>query len=122
MSKRIYISLGPTCVPAEILKAADMRSSTLGFDWFRSGDYFISEFFNSDVEEFIVQHVIKPSIALRQCQNPNMLINQTAELEVLKPNFGFNYLYNPHRSYAENTNLEYLKMLPNYMMLFIIIA
>ena len=33
---RTYMSLGPTCVSAEILKAGGLRTCTYGFDWFRS--------------------------------------------------------------------------------------
>ena len=43
LTVKAYISWGPTCVPAEILKASKLRACTFGFDWFRSGSYFVEE-------------------------------------------------------------------------------
>ncbi len=102
-----FISLGPTCVPAEILKAAGLRHCTYGFDWFRSGDFFIESFFNMPCDLFLIQFVNQPAIVLNQNSNPRNQSNQTSELAPYQPKFGFNYLYNPHRDYSDNSTQEY---------------
>jgi hypothetical protein len=102
-----YVSLGPTCLSAELLKAAGFRSCTYGFDWFRSGSHHLKDFLELDLEHFLVKHVYSPNIPLMQNDDPNDLINNTAELAPFEPLYGYQYLYCPHRSYKNSSNLEY---------------
>ncbi len=95
--KTTFISLGPTCVPAEILKAGGLRSCTYGFDWFRSGGFYVKRFLDMDLDDFLQQHVYNPSIPLRQLLNPSELSIGTSEPAPIDPVYGFTYLYNPHR-------------------------
>ena len=44
--KIAFISLGPTCVAAEILKAGGLRTCTFGFDWLRSSYTMLNVFKN----------------------------------------------------------------------------
>ena len=68
--KTIFVSLGPTCLAAEILKAGDMRSCTYGFDWVRSGSFFVKEFLNIPTSLFIEKYVKQPCIPLKQNEDP----------------------------------------------------
>jgi hypothetical protein len=93
-----YVSLGPTCLPAEILKAGELRSCTFGFDWFRSGEYFIRKFLSSsDSFRFVDDCVLNPHIPLVQTANPDVFNSHTAEIAKAPTLYGFDYLYNPHR-------------------------
>ena len=107
--KEQIVSLGPTCVPAEILKSASLRDCTYGFDWFRSGDYFLEVFFNQLLENFLHRCVFTPSIPLRQESCPTKTNSFTSDVEPIEVQFGFNYLYNPHRDYSQKDNLDYFR-------------
>lgn len=97
-----YVSLGPTCLPAEILKAGKLRSCTFGFDWFRSGEYFISKFLSSsDSSRFVDNYVLNPHIPLVQTTCPDTFNSHTAEIAKAPTLYGFDYLYNPHRPLYE---------------------
>lgn len=102
-----FISLGPTCVPAEILKASSMRSCTYGFDWFRSGGYFIKQFLKLDLHHFLHRYVYNPCIPLSQLSQPSLSSVHTAEPSPIEAVYGFPYLYNPHRDYSEQSTRDY---------------
>lgn len=112
MTKRLaYVSLGPTCVPAEILKASCLRTCTYGFDWFRSGSFFVEEFLQLPLSTFLERYVMHPCIPLRQDQSnaSNKLLNNTIELAPVKSCYGYSYLYNPHRILGSRETSEYFK-------------
>ena len=94
-----YISFGPSCLSAEILKACNLRFCTFGFDWFRSGSFHHSLFFKLDLKDFLKFHVNNLSAPLRQRSNPEQQDNKTSEVEGLKQVYGYNVLYNPHKNY-----------------------
>ncbi len=102
-----FISLGPTCVPAEILKACYLRTCTFGFDWCRSGSYHLQEFFRLGVNDFLLRHVYSPNIPLTQLDEPAHIATFTAEPTPAKPLYGFQYFLNPHRNIREPSTLEY---------------
>lgn len=104
-----YISFGPTCVPAEILKAAGLRRCTFGFDWFRSGSFFIERFLSCPIDEFLVSYVYNPCIPLLQSVDPATVLLNTSELHHNQPCYGFPYLYNPHRSLQSQLTREYFR-------------
>ncbi len=104
-----HISLGPSCIPAEMLKAANLRSCTYGFDWFRSGGFFVQQFISLDLDTFLCRYVFNPSIPLIQI-GANSSINtdaSTLEVSPIDPIYGFTYLYNPHRNYLYPSTFEY---------------
>jgi len=96
--KSAFISFGPTCVPAEILKAGSLRRCTFGFDWFRSGSFFVGRFLESSLDDFLKCYVFNPCIPLAQLGDPASNPLSTTELSHHDVVFGFPYLYNPHRS------------------------
>ena len=98
-----YISFGPSCISAEILKACNLRFCTFGFDWFRSGSFHHSLFFRMNLKDFLNFQVNNISIPLRQTENPEKLSNITSEYSELKQLYGYNVLYNPHRAYNKNS-------------------
>ena len=103
-----YVSLGPTCLPAEILKAGCLRTCTFGFDWFRSGEYFIRKFLSvPDPSEFVDRFVLEPHIPLAQISPPDASNSNTAAIGKAYSIYGFDYLYNPHRPLYENKTLSY---------------
>mgnify|MGYP006283063061 CR=1 FL=1 len=109
--KIAHISLGPTCVPAEILKASGLRTCTFGFDWFRSGSFFVEEFLNISLPCFLDKYVINPCIPLRQML-PSVLessASHTMEPSVINPIYGYTYLYNPHRVLDDPRTAAYYK-------------
>jgi len=97
--KIAHLSLGPTCVPAELLKASHLRTCSFGFDWFRSGSFFIEEFFRLPLTSFLERYVYNPCIPLRQNipAGTDASLFHTIEPFPIEPLFGYNYLYNPHR-------------------------
>ena len=101
------MSLGPTCVSAEILKAGGLRTCTYGFDWFRSDFIFWELLIENGLEQFLEKYVYNICIPLMQTENPEDNPNQTSEVSMVKPCYGFNYLYNPHRNYKDKSTKEY---------------
>lgn len=106
-----HISLGPTCVPAEILKASGLRTCTFGFDWFRSSSYFVEEFFAISLSAFLDKYVTNPCIPLRQIlpSSPQDRRFHTIEPTAISPIYGYTYLYNPHRVLYDPQTASYYK-------------
>ncbi|TCD58088.1 hypothetical protein CWE16_01960 [Synechococcus sp. BS55D] len=103
-----YISIGPTCISAEILKAAGLRHCTYGFDWCRSGYYHLQQFIELPLVEFIHGFALRPSVALEQVCNPYETSSSTAELRRVENLYGFPYLYFPHRPEGTRETREYI--------------
>ena len=100
-----FISFGPSCIAAEILKACNMREKTYGFDWFRSGNIHHRLFFKLENESFVSNIVMRPSIYFKQEGRLADTKNRTIELKQHKIIYGYDILYSPHREYnkeAEN--------------------
>jgi hypothetical protein len=109
--KIAHISLGPTCVPAEILKASGLRTCTFGFDWFRSSSFFVEEFLKISLTCFLERYVTNPCIPLRQIFpsfSEDRLYN-TIEPTAISPIYGYRYLYNPHRVLDDPLTAPYYK-------------
>lgn len=104
----VFISLGPTCLGAEILKEGNLRNCTYGFDWVRSGGYFILKFLEMEHQLFIDKYVVNPCIPLLQNENPSKRADLTVNPEPINPIYGYPYLYTPHRDYNEAKTIEYL--------------
>lgn len=103
-----FFSLGPTCLGAEILKAGGLRKCTYGFDWVRSGSFYIEKFFDDELSEFILKYVHNPCVPLVQNQDPTKRIDNTVNPEKIEQIFGFDYLYTPHRDYNNPETKKYL--------------
>jgi hypothetical protein len=98
-----YISFGPSCLSAEILRACQLRKATFGFDWFRSGSYSHSLFLKYDVDQFVNHCVIRPSLPLRQDSCVSHTNSFTSGLARRNPLYGYDVLFNPHRDYIPST-------------------
>lgn len=93
----LHISLGPTCLPAYILKMCRLRTASYPLDWSRSGSTHLYDLCKLEPEAFYWSHVHNPSLQFVQKNNPEKTSNNTEEL-ISRPNtYGYNYLYNPHR-------------------------
>ncbi len=105
--KSTFISFGPNCLPAEILKSADLRHCTYGFDWFRSSSFYIEQFLSIDVDLFLEKYVYEISLPLCQTEAPSKLNSFTSEPNHVDPLFGYSFLYNPHRDYSLQDTFSY---------------
>lgn len=103
------ISIGPTCVPAEILKSAGLRFCTYGFDWCRSGFIHLMKFIELPLEEFLLSYAFRPSIALEQICNPDLHPLRTSELKQVSQPYGFAYMYYPHRPLGTDETRDYIR-------------
>lgn len=108
-AKVCFISLGPTCVAAEILKASGLRTCTFGFDWCRSGSKHLKDFLELPLDDFLHRHVYNPNIPLTQASDPRELSTLTSEPVPLIPLYGYQYILNPHRDIREPSTLQYHK-------------
>ena len=102
-----FISLGPTCVAAEILRISDLRLVTYGFDWVRSGSIHLSQLMSYDINSFIETHVVVPNIRLTQIADPANSSVNTAELNKLSLVYGYEYFYAPHRKLLSANTISY---------------
>lgn len=107
--KTVHLSLGPTCVPAELLKASHLRTCSFGFDWFRSGSFFIEEFLKRPPLLFLERYVFNPCVPLRQNKpsGADAAFLHTIEPCPIKPLYGYSYLYNPHRDLSDPETKSY---------------
>ena len=104
-----FISFGPNCLAADILKQSGLREATYGFDWFRSGSWHHREVLLNPLEDFLSAYVYRPSIPLYQPQDPLKNKNRTIELKARKLVYGYETLYNPHRHLYRQENHDYFK-------------
>lgn len=105
-----FISLGPTCVPAEILKASNLRTCSFGFDWSRSGSFHLREFLQLPLNDFLVRHVFQPNIPLFQPEDPMRQVSLTSEPLHIRPIYGYTYFLNPHRYiHSDDTKSYHLR-------------
>ena len=89
-----YLSLGPTCIAAAILKAGNLRRHTYIFDWFKSGSIHYEEFLELSAEEFTNKHIVNPHLALEQETGPNKENNNTGTLKAKQTVYGTSYMHN----------------------------
>ena len=106
---RAFVSLGPTCIPAEILKAANLRRCSFGFDWSRSGYIHLKRFLGSSTDEFLETVVLNPNIPLCQPTTPDNTNMLTVEPAPIVPMYGFPYFYNPHRDLYDPSTVTYFR-------------
>ena len=85
-----------------------MRDCTYGFDWVRSGGYFILKFLEIEHQLFIDKYVIDPCVPLLQNEDPSLRADLTVNPEPINPIYGYPYIYTPHRDYARAETKEYL--------------
>ena len=106
---KTFISFGPNCLAADILKQSKLRRATYGFDWCRSGSWHHREFLLSPIDEFMSAYVYRPSVSLWQPMNPRLQTNKTVELKARRLIYGYQTLYNPHRHLYNKENRDYFK-------------
>ncbi|WP_115071185.1 DUF1796 family putative cysteine peptidase [Synechococcus sp. UW179B] len=104
-----FVSLGPTCVPAEILKASGLRTCSFGFDWARSGSVHLQNFMSMELSSFLDCNVFRPCIELQQWLSPTDSSVNTGDVRPRTIKYGFQYYYNPHRDLRLKKTHEYLR-------------
>ena len=106
--EKTFISFGPSCIGADILKSCKRRDCTYGFDWFRSGSIHHKLFFEMSVDEYVDYVVMKPAIYFKQSAKVAETNNKTTHPSRIHQLYGYDMLYNPHRDYnRENRNYFY---------------
>ena len=103
-----FVSFGPCCLGAELLRALELRECSYGFDWSRSGSMEHRDFLRLGAVDFFDKHVKNPIIRMRQISSPHSTETKTAEIEPVRPIYGYPYTYNPHRSLSNKSDLNYL--------------
>jgi hypothetical protein len=103
-----FVSFGPCCLGAELLKALELRSCSYGFDWCRSGSYEHKDFLRLGAKAFFHRNVVNPALRLRQSSSPHSSPTKTSEVVQIKPIYGYPYTYNPHRALNSKADLDYL--------------
>jgi len=98
----IHISLGPTCLPAHILKTCGLRNASYPLDWAHSGSTHFSDLLKLEPVEFYWAHVHKPSIQFVQQDDPALRRDCTSLLKPRPSIYGYEYFYNPHRVLGSN--------------------
>ena len=93
----VYISLGPACFTASLLKFADFRRYSLPFDWARTGSFHWEDSFNLTPDEFYTHNVLTPNHRMVQVGDPRTSEIQMSELAYKVPTFGYPYFFNPHK-------------------------
>ena len=106
---KLFLSFGPNCLAADILKSCELRKCTYGFDWFRSGSWHHKEFLRLPIEIFLAKYVYAPCLPLIQGTNPKRVASKTVELSAIKPVYGYQVLYNPHRPLYERETNKYFE-------------
>lgn len=96
-------------MPAELLKASHLRTCSFGFDWFRSGSFFIEEFLKRPLTLFLETYVYNPCVPLRQNipSGTDASLIHTIEPSPIEPLYGYRYLYNPHRDLCDPETKHY---------------
>jgi len=105
--KNTFISLGPSCIGAEILKAAGLRRHTYIFDWCRSGLIHYEEFLRYSPGEFVTRFVANPHISLEQAEEPSEMNKNTGHLKRKSNICGYDYIYSPHRDLNKDETIHY---------------
>ena len=106
---KVYLSFGPNCLSAEILRSCQLRERTYGFDWFRSGSWHHREFLRNSTDDFLKRYVLSPNVPMVQTERPEQKDSKTVELQPKQMIYGYNILYNPHRYIYERENIEYFR-------------
>ena len=93
---RVYVSLGPACFTASVLKYAKFRRFSLPFDWARSGSGQWEDSFELSPEEFYIKNIATPNHRMVQVGDPEMDQDKMSELRYEIPKYGYPYFFNPH--------------------------
>lgn len=107
--KNTFISLGPSCIGAEILQAAGLRRHTYIFDWCRSGLIHYKEFLKCDPNEFVTDFIENPHISLEQAEKPSEKNNNTGHLKEKGNGYGYDYMHSPHRDLNNAETINYFR-------------
>lgn len=111
-----FISLGPFCLAASILQAADLRDGSYPLDWAQSGYTTIKELVSLSKEAFYYRNIYTPSIHFYQSAFD---LNDTADMHRLVPSsdlnvFGYPYFYNPHKRLGEDSKDYFFRTLDRW--------
>lgn len=119
-NKKVFVSLGPACITADILQSIGLRRFSLPFDWARSGSLQLEELLFLSPEQFYERNIVSPNLKLVQTSIPSVHNNYTIGLSHAKSLYGFPYFYNPHRSLREIDKNYYIRCLERFASLFLI--
>ena len=98
MKYQTFISLGPSCASAGILKWSNLRRFSYPLDWSRSGSWHLEDLFNLTPEEYYIKHISTPNIQLKPKSPPGPDNHFTSSLIVPEQIYGYNYFFNPHKT------------------------
>lgn len=97
LSTASFISLGPACFTAGVLKHGGLRNCSFPLDWARSGGHLLPDLLTLGAEHFYYKYIHQPSIHYDLSELPSTKNNFTAGLKQVETKYGFPYFYNPHR-------------------------
>jgi len=103
MRKVEFISLGPWCHTAGILRSCDLRNCSYPFDWCQSGFIQHSEVLKLNPREFYYRHMHNPTMHFEyhELTEPDTIGHTLGKLERVMPRYGFEFFYNPHRKHGQ---------------------
>jgi hypothetical protein len=116
VQKKKYISLGPFCLSASILKSAKLRDGSYPLDWAQSGYTTIKELVELSKEAFYFRNIYTPSIHFYQTSTKNTSQNDMFPLisSVDTNIFGYPYFYNPHKRLGAESKEYHLRTLTRW--------
>lgn len=98
-----FVSLGPWCYAAGILKACGLRHCSYPFDWCQSGSLHHSEVLTLEPTEFYYRHIHNPVQHLRYIPltEVDSIGHTHGRLEKVPTLYGYDLFYNPHRKHGQ---------------------
>lgn len=108
-----FISLGPTCIAASILRFAQLRSCSYPLDWAQSGFLTLEELLTREPVEFYLRNILTPSIHYDQ-----EIVKGSTYHRIVDPlqrnYYGFPYFYNPHRSITDDNRDYFMRCISRF--------
>ena len=92
-----FISLGPSCLSASLLKTLNLRNCSYPFDWGQTGGLHLRDALIMEVNDYYYRHIAVPNVQLTQICNPESSDNNTATLRRKDHVYGHPFYHNPHR-------------------------
>lgn len=115
-----FISLGPTCISASLIKGMGLKLESYPLDWAQSGSEIAKELFRLDETAFFWRHIHKPTQLLEQVIDNRILKKDelpTHGIKPIKSLFGYSWFYNPHSEINEHDNSYYRRCLTRFKQL-----
>ncbi len=94
-----FISLGPWCHTAGIIKSTHFKTCSYPFDWSQTGSSHHRDIFLLPPESFYYRHIHSPArhFVYQATSSPNVHGHTNGCLVIDTPCYGYEFFYNPHR-------------------------